>query len=65
MKLTRRQLGASAAATVAAAAANAQSPAPPDQSIAQVVRDANRRNSETLAKFEIPIGTEPAFQFRA
>ncbi|HKD05284.1 MAG TPA: hypothetical protein VKB79_05205 [Bryobacteraceae bacterium] len=65
MKLTRRELGATAVATVAAATSQAQTPPPPDQGIAQVVRDANRRNAEALAKFEIPIETEPAFQFRA
>jgi hypothetical protein len=65
MKLTRRELGVTAVATVAAAASPAQTPPTADQSVAQVVRDANRRNAETLAKFEIPIDTEPAFQFRA
>jgi len=65
MKLTRRELGAAALGTVAAAGASAQTPAPADQTIAQLVRDTNRRNAEALAKFEIPIDTEPAFQFRA
>ncbi len=65
MKLTRRELGSAAVATVATAAANAQSPAQADAGIAQFVHDANRRNAEALAKFEIPIDTEPAFQFRA
>ena len=65
MKLTRRELGAAAVSTVAAAAATAQTPAPADQNIAQTVRDTNRRNAEALRKFEVPIATEPAFQFKA
>ena len=64
MKISRRELGAVAVAAVVAPSAEPQTPAPqPD--LAQSVRDANRRNAETLAKFEIPIATEPAFEFKA
>jgi hypothetical protein len=59
MKTTRRELGIAAAAAAMAVAsdpADAQTPPPP-------VQEANRRNSETLTKFEIPISTEPAFRF--
>ena len=65
MKLTRRELGASAIAVTALGVATAQTPSSADESIAQAVRETNRRNAEALAKFELPIDTEPAFQFRA
>jgi hypothetical protein len=60
MKLTRRQLVIAAAVGSAALKASAQSaPAP------QAATDTIRQNAETLAKFTIPIATEPAFQFKA
>jgi len=59
MKLTRREL---ALAAITASAAQTQTP-PPD--LAKVVRDGQKRNSDTLTKFEIPIAIEPAFQFKA
>ena len=66
MKLTRRQLGIAVTAA-AAVAADAQNPAANNQSpdVEKSVREANARNSQTLAQFEIPIATEPAFQFKA
>lgn len=48
-----------AAAGSAVAGASAQ-PAP-----AQAATDRVRQNADTLAKFAIPITTEPAFQFKA
>jgi hypothetical protein len=66
MKPTRREL---ATAVVAAALARnveakaAQNTTSPN--IARLVHDANQRNSDTLAKFELPIATEPAFRFEA
>lgn len=54
MKTTRRELGLAAAA--AALALNAE------EADAQA-QPANQRNSDALAKFEIPIATEPAFRF--
>jgi hypothetical protein len=59
VKLTRRQLVIAAAAGTAAVKAPAQS-AP-----AQTAVDKIRQNADTLAKFAIPITTEPAFQFKA
>ena len=60
MKITRRQLVIAAAAGSVAAKASAQSaPAP------QTATDRVRQNADTLAKFVIPITTEPAFQFKA
>ena len=64
MKLSRRELAAAAVAGVVAPSGESQTP-PPAQDLAKVVHDANRRNADTLAKFEIPISTEPAFQFKA
>ncbi len=63
MKLNRRQL-MKAAASASALAARAQQPAP-EADPTKAARDANQRNSETLAKFEVPMSTEPAFQFKA
>jgi hypothetical protein len=56
MKTTRRELGTVVVAAAAALGAEAQTPPPS-------VQDANRRNSDTLAKLEIPLTTEPAFRF--
>jgi hypothetical protein len=64
MKLSRREMAALAAGAAIAAKSEAQTP-PAAGDIAKAVRDADRRNSAVLEKFEIPIGAEPAFQFRA
>lgn len=63
-KTTRRELAALAAASLTAAAAIAQTPAAP-QDFDKAALDSHRGNSETLAKFDIPMSLEPAFQFRA
>jgi len=63
MTLTRRELAAAAVAAVSAPSAESQTP--PASDVANAVHDANQRNSEALTKFEIPIATEPAFQFKA
>ena len=69
MKLSRRELAAAAVAAVAAPSAESQAPQPASDlaktDLAKVVHDANQRNSEALTKFEIPIATEPSFQFKA
>jgi hypothetical protein len=74
MTLTRRELAAAAVAAMAAPSAESQTQQPAADlaktdlaktDMAKVVYDANQRNSEALAKFEIPIATEPAFQFKA
>jgi hypothetical protein len=72
MKLSRRDLLAMAGtgAVLAEAAAQAQNtppaPAPetPEARLA-TAREDNRQSAERLAKFEIPITSEPAFFFRA
>jgi hypothetical protein len=69
MKLTRRQMvGATVAGSAVAVKAIAQVGAPvntaaPD--FAKQARDNMQRNADTLAKFAVPITTEPAFQFKA
>ena len=65
MKLTRRQLGV----ILAPAAALAQSSAPPqpanpDREL-QAARDRLKTNGETLGRQQLPMATEPAFQFKA
>jgi hypothetical protein len=64
MTLTRRSLLALAGASTALA----QTPTPaPDTAKPDPVakaREENRRGAETLAKFEVPMSTEPAFIFR-
>lgn len=57
MKTTRREMAAAALAALALKGAEQ------DADIPKLVHDANQRNSDTLTKFEIPIGTEPAFRF--
>ena len=62
MKLTRRQM----VAALAPAAALAQSPAaasPADE--LKAAEERRKANSEALAKLQVPMETEPAFQFRA
>lgn len=61
MKVTRRELAISLAGA-AALAADAQT-TPADPTVA--ARDAVEKNSQALAKFAIPMSTEPAFQFKA
>jgi hypothetical protein len=61
MKLTRRQLAA-ALAPVAAAAQSAAPAGPADEMKAAQAR--LKTAGDILARQEIPMGTEPAFQFK-
>ena len=65
-KLTRRQLAASLSAS-AALAAQTPSPPPlpqnPDEEL-KAARALVRQNLDQLAKFELPIATEPATLFK-
>lgn len=62
MKLTRRDL----AAALLAPAAAAQTPQPPPAADpVQAARDRIQANGDILAKIDIPMDTEPAFQFKA
>ena len=63
MKLNRRQLAVLAVAPVVDAVL-AQTP-PQATDLAKAAHENNRQISDALAKFEIPIATEPAFQFKA
>jgi hypothetical protein len=56
MKITRRELVIAAAAGTVALKAQPQTQSPADRI---------KQNADTLAKFSIPITTEPAFQFKA
>jgi hypothetical protein len=61
VKLTRRQIVIAAAGSAAVAKALAQS----TSDLEKTARDNVQRNADTLAKFAIPMATEPAFQFKA
>ena len=61
-EITRRRL-AFAALSSAAALHTANSQAPEDLNAA--AKEQIRKNSETLGKFDLPMSTEPAFQFKA
>jgi len=66
IKFTRREI---ATALSTSAALLAQSPSPPlpqnpDDEL-KAARESNRQNSEQLAKFPLPMSTEPAAHFKA
>jgi hypothetical protein len=63
-EFTRRELALTAAAGAVTARAQAPGQTGGDD-LEKAARDLNARNAETLTKFEIPISTEPAFQFKA
>jgi hypothetical protein len=60
MKITRRKL----AAVLAAPAALAQTPRPAADPL-EAARQRIKANAETLAKENVPMPAEPAFQFKA
>jgi hypothetical protein len=62
MKLTRRQL-AVALVSATAMAQTQQTPANQADEL-QAARDRIKANGETLAQQQIPMATEPAFQFK-
>lgn len=62
MRLTRRQLAAAALAPAALAQTSAPATASDELNAAQRRLKAN---SEALSKIQVPIETEPAFQFKA
>ena len=65
MKLTRRELAAGLASSTAALAQPTPPPARAADAELKAARDRIRYNAQTLAKREIPMATEPAFQFKA
>jgi hypothetical protein len=60
-KLSRRELAALALAGAGAAQVTAQTE-PTDEAVA---KQRIQSNAETLDRFELPMSTEPAFQFKA
>jgi len=63
-KITRRQLAGVAAGSAVVSLAIAQVPVT-SQDFDRAARESHRVNSEALAKLEIPMSLEPAFQFKA
>ena len=68
-KLTRRELAIIAATSLtslATAGLIAQtSPPAADADLYKAALESNRQDAAVLAQFEIPMSTEPAFQFKA
>jgi hypothetical protein len=66
MKLTRRELAAVVSAT-AMATVPAQAQQPPANRVdeLQTARDRMKANGDLLAQQQVPMATEPAFQFKA
>jgi hypothetical protein len=63
MKITRRKLAFAALGSAAVVRA-AQAPGQPED-LNAAANEQLRKNSEALAKVELPMSTEPAFQFKA
>jgi len=66
LKMTRRDLAAVLGSAAAVAAVRAQDPAagqPEDLNAA--AKEQLRKDGEAMAKVELPMSTEPAFQFKA
>lgn len=59
MRITRREL----AGTIAGAA-SARASSPPAEQVRKA-REELRENTEAIAKYDLPMATEPAFAFRA
>jgi hypothetical protein len=63
MKITRRKLALAALGSAAVVRA-AQAPGQPED-LNAAAKEQLRKNFEALAKFDLPMSTEPAFQFKA
>jgi hypothetical protein len=66
MKITRRQLALTAAGALAAVPASAQQTSPavsPDWD--RLAREAHLESSQAIARVDVPMLVEPAFQFKA
>ena len=64
MKLTRRQLATALTSAAALAQSPSGPPATPEEEL-KAARDRVKANGAVLAKQEVPMATEPAFQFKA
>jgi hypothetical protein len=62
MKLTRRQLAAAVVSATAIAQTRPTPSNPADE--LQAARDRIKANGDTLAQQQVPMATEPAFQFK-
>jgi len=63
-RFTRRKLACAIVAS-GAASALAQTAAPPPLSDLEAARQRVKANGDLLAKYQVPMSTEPAFQFKA
>jgi hypothetical protein len=64
MKLTRRQLATALTSAAALAQTPSGPPATPEDEL-KAARDRLKANGAALARQEVPMATEPAFQFKA
>jgi hypothetical protein len=64
MRLTRRQLATALTSAAALAQTPSGPPAAPEDEL-KVARDRLKAYSALLAKQEVPVAAEPAFQFKA
>ena len=64
MKLTRRQLATALTSAAALAQTPSGPPATPEDDL-KAARDRFQANGAALAKQEVPVAAEPAFQFKA
>lgn len=64
MQITRRKLAAVLTSGVALAQTPAAPPSRPDE-LLQAARERNKANAAALAAEQVPMATEPAFQFKA
>jgi hypothetical protein len=66
VKFTRRKLAATLAASAAATMAQPQTPssATPDEEL-KAARERIKTAADALTRQEVPLATEPAFQFKA
>jgi hypothetical protein len=64
MQLTRRQLATALTAAAALAQTPSGPPAAPEDEL-KAARDRLKANGAALARQEVPMATEPAFQFKA
>lgn len=65
MKLTRRELAAVVSVTAVAGAAAQTEPRAANPDEFETARNRLTANGELLAQQEVPMATEPAFQFKA
>ena len=65
MKVTRRKLAAAVIAPSAASLAQAQRTVPAADEELAAARERMRANSQSLGRENVPMPTEPAFQFKA